>query len=240
MLKPPPESNDGLRPEFPIRQAYYNHFEDFYNKIETLYKSRFIWFIDDIRHVDKIVNVGFGKGGAETFALMWAFSSIQAIGIDLNNSRVRQALNNRQSAEDLVKIWVPTVLRWSSNDYKEEFICWYRTNVKKQIRDLILPDFILGDVSQGLPLVSDYCHVCYSRYMLDKIITNRRRDSVIEMIRIVRPGGYLIIVAPENDFSFDLSGLELELIKSASIEQLGDIEWEENPPVGKLFRKFKH
>jgi hypothetical protein len=47
----------------------------------------------------------------------------------------------------------------------------------------------------------------------------------------------VIIVAPENAFSFDVSGLYVELIKVVEKEQLGDLEWPQNPPVGKIYRK---
>jgi SAM-dependent methyltransferase len=237
MLEPPPDSHNGLKPEFPVRQAFYLYFEPFFNKLECHYHSRFKWFLNDFAHTDTIVNIGFGKGGAETFALMWMLPADVSIGIDVDLSSARQANRNKKAAIDLTSSLVINVRRYCSPEYRDQFDKWYQEKVKPEIRQSILPNFIVGNVIEGLPCRSGWCSLVYSRYLLDKVEAHCRRMVFSEMIRILKPEGHVIIVAPENAFSFDVSGLSVELVKVVEKEQLGDLEWPQNPPIGKIYRK---
>jgi hypothetical protein len=134
MLAPPPDSHNGLRPEFPVSQAFYRDFEPFFNQLENHYRNRFKWFLDDFPHIDTIVNIGIGRGGAETIALMWMLPSNVAIGIDVDLESVKQANRNKRAATHLTNSLVPNVRKYCKSEYRDEFDKWYREKVRSEIR----------------------------------------------------------------------------------------------------------
>jgi len=236
--EPPPQSSDGMNVEYPIVSAYYTSFEPFFNKLADHYSSRFQWFEDLIPEANKIVDFGFGKGGGETFALMWALNAVETVGFDNDAIRVEQANRNRKNAQDFVEISVPMVRRFYSSQYAREFEVWYESKVSVEIRKKILPVFRLGDLVTGIQWESDYFDLGYSRYVLDKIDENYRVSAVSEMLRLIKSGGHLIIVAPKEVIPHDLTySNNVELVKSVDKDKLGSIEWDENPPVGHIYLK---
>ena len=93
------------------------------------------------------------------------------------------------------------------------------------------------DLTAEIQWESNYFDLGYSRYVLDKIDDNYRLTAVSEMVRLIKPGGHLIIVAPKEVIPNDLTYYKVELVKSVDKDKLGSIEWDENPPVGHIYLK---
>jgi SAM-dependent methyltransferase len=237
ITEPPPRSGEYLNPEGYIIRDYETYFVPFFNKLADHYHSRFKWFRDFIPRVDKIVNFGFGKNGAETFALMWALDAIEAVGFDKKPGSVEKADVYRNIAYGFANELVPMALEYSSPAYAERLESWYENKVSEKIRETILPIFRLGDLTTGVEWESDYFDLAYSRYVLDKIEEENRLTAIREMVRVVKPDRYIILVAPDELIPDNLTSLGVALVRTVDKEELGDLECPEDSLRGNIYLK---
>lgn len=238
MIKsPPPKSTDGLNVEHGVKFHYDYFFTPFFNILHEHYKPKFRWFKEDIPSVDKIVNIGIGEAGAETFALMWSLGASEAVGFDICRSRIKNANQKLDAAIGFVKEVVPHTLESCSEEYEKLFNAWYENDVAREIRDCELPIFKHGDVVSGLDWKENHFDLAYSRYLLDKVDEQKRLDAISEMIRVTRPGGHVIIVSPKRSIPDNLSNLEADLIRTVTEDGLGPLEEPKDLLRGYLFKK---
>ncbi|NMB63667.1 MAG: class I SAM-dependent methyltransferase [Spirochaetes bacterium] len=235
--EPPPKSTDGMNIEHSVHSEFYTIFEPFFNELPACYNSRFHWLKEEIPKIERLVNFGFGVEGGETFALMWALNSKEAIGFEKDINVINKADRNRKQAIDFVEESVVYVQDHCSPQYAKDFKFWYEHKVIDEIRNKSLPIFKYGDITKGVEWESNYFDLGYSRYVLDKVDESKRMDAVTEMVRLIKPGGVIIIVAPKYAVPDDLSSLNIELINHVGQNELGKIEWEENPPDGYIYLK---
>jgi SAM-dependent methyltransferase len=254
-IPPPPQSSlgssFGMEPIEELLRWVNNCFRDI--DFDDRYLPRFEWFRQEIPQPETILNVGCG-GGRETFALMWTFGAIEAIGIDIDNepkrphkifiaNRIAQTIRefpNRFSTEVM-----PLVSKGESREYIERLQAWYETSVPSEIKKGIVPKFFKEDISESISQPLDYFDLVYSRYVLDKVMDESEdglKRAIQNIVRAVKlKTGRIIFVVPtekdkngvriyydfEQHFPKDLS---LLVVKDGIC--LGDEEWPETNPKG--------
>ena len=148
--------------------------------------------------------------GRETLALQWRFNASRAVGIDIDEEKIKFAQDiSKRGHEFCSKFHTQILPRISDLKYAERLRIWYDTNMPIGFRQGNLPEFNRKDISEELSPHPGYFDLVYCRYVLDKIARQGDEKLLAAMKNIaglVTPrSGRVVVVEPtkENDIAFN-------------------------------------
>jgi SAM-dependent methyltransferase len=244
-IQPPPVSVAQLHYfeiyDYILQFAFFFRDEDFENR----YFSQFKWFREELPQTERVLNLGCGNG-RETFALMWVLGATEAVGIDIEDTKIESAKHIVRLIHEFSAQVMPPILSGQMRRV-EQLQAWYEDNIRFEIRQCTLPLFYQGDITISISQPSDYFDLVYCRYLLDKLADkskDRLRVAIKNIARAVSPKrGRVIIVEPtvKDDFQYDFEACFVEaglsLVKVQEGGHLGFLEWPETDPRGYILTK---
>lgn len=227
----------------------FRHFAEEFNeqRFDHRYFPAFVWFKDYVPSTPRILNIGCSVG-RETFALLWYFKAIEALGIDHNRRDIvaakRLAAYLRDFNRDFYRHILPSL---HDADDKALVEYWYDKTLPESMRANHLPTFAVQDAADSFRFPDDSFDLIYGRYVLFQIADQSHDKLVHTLTNITRlvkaETGRIVIVEPtrRDNISYDLTPLffnaGLTLLKSSPTETLGNLEWAATLPRGAIYTK---
>lgn len=180
----------------------------------------------------KVVDFGCHIG-YHTFGLMWSLNALECVGVDKDDLIINQAQSYFADLKSHISNCLELANYMQENDLK-----WWQNNVPKFLKELRFPTFIQTDITRNTGLEPGYDLVYCDRVLYhilaeeqpDLPIPNIRglNNSVKEMIRVIKPDGWLLAVEPEiQDYEM--------LFIDAGLEQIAKTQ--DNSKTRYLYKK---
>jgi SAM-dependent methyltransferase len=155
-----------------------------------------VWLQQLGRSYRSIANFGCNVG-QETLALMWLLDADEAVGVELDAACVEQAQRTIPNRID---------------SFRQQLFWAQQLHTYGEQLKLDNISFRLADMTKGTDLPANHYDLAFCQYVLNHIARDLSEQTssdtlaaIQEMSRVVKPGGLIVAIEPENGYSGPLN-----------------------------------